>query len=205
MHMTDKYINWQQPILKHQNHLPHWQQTQSLQFITWHLGDSISVPARKKLETEKAQWLKQNPKPWSSQTEREYYEKFQGRIQQWLDAGIGSCILRKRENREILTQILWNRNNMDYSLDAFIVMPNHVHVILQIHENQQLEQIMQSLKSVSSHQINKYRKTTGQIWMEDYWDRMIRNETHHFRVRRYIQNNPIKAKLNADEYSLWMK
>ena len=203
--MDSNYINWTQPIQKHKNHLPHWQQPDCWQFVTWSLGDAISLSARQKLNFEKDIWLKTHPKPWTPEIEKDYYESFEGRVQKWLDAGIGSCLLRNRNIRLQLENNLKYGNGTQYILDAFVVMPNHVHMVLMPINDHHLADIMQGIKSSSSHQINHAHQRKGKLWMEDYWDRMIRDTTHHMRVRRYIKRNPEKAKLRPDEYSLWEK
>jgi REP element-mobilizing transposase RayT len=62
-------------------------------------------------------------------------------------------------------------------------------------EEAELEEIMQAHKSYTAHQANKMIRRKGQFWMPESHDRMIRNQEHFFNALRYIENNPVKARL----------
>jgi REP element-mobilizing transposase RayT len=56
---------------------------------------------------------------------------------------------------------------------------------------------MKDIKSFPSHEANMLLGRHGQSWMEDYFDRYVRNEKHFRSAAAYIENNPVKAKLCA--------
>ena len=74
-------------------------------------------------------------------------------------------------------------------------MPNHVHILLRPNEGVSLSTIMKSIKSVSSHKINKLLGRSGPVWQPDYFDRYIRDAEHYTKALNYIDNNPVKAGL----------
>jgi REP element-mobilizing transposase RayT len=74
-------------------------------------------------------------------------------------------------------------------------MPNHVHFLLTRFEVIELADLMQSFKSLTSHKANKLLRRKGQFWMPDYFDRYIRNAEHFAKTVRYIENNPVTARL----------
>jgi len=76
------------------NRLPHWQQGGKAYFVTFHLGDAISRVLLDRWEEEKSIWLGLHPEPWTPEVEREYHTRFSARIEQCLDDGHGSCLLR---------------------------------------------------------------------------------------------------------------
>ena len=82
-----------------------------------------------------------------------------------------------------------------YRLSSWVVMPNHVHYLVTRFEGIELAQLMQSFKSLTSHKANKMLRRKGQFWMPDYFDRYIRNAEHFAKTVRYIENNPVKARL----------
>ncbi|MFO8027067.1 MAG: transposase, partial [Opitutales bacterium] len=90
-----------------------------------------------------------------------------------------------------------------YVLDNSVIMPNHVHVLFQPMPAHRLKKILYSWKSFTAKQINLKTGGKGPLWADDYWDRLIRNEAHLEACRRYIQQNPVKAKLRRDEFSLY--
>jgi putative DNA methylase len=57
---------------------------------------------------------------------------------------------------------------------------------------------MQAHKSFTAHEANKLLDRKGSFWMAEYYDREIRNEEHFYKALRYIENNPVKAKLCAN-------
>ena len=88
-------------------------------------------------------------------------------------------------------------DDVRYTLFAWCVMPNHEHSLMTRFENTDLETIMQAHKSFTAHEANKLLQRKGSFWMAEYYDREIRNEEHFFRALRYIENNPVKARLCA--------
>jgi len=185
------FLNPFEEIRRHRHHLPHWEQGEAWQFVTWRLADSI---ARSKLDqwaAEKAAWLKFHPAPWDEATERDYHERFSRRIDEWLDAGHGSCVLREPDCACIVAGAVRHFDGQRYRLGPFVVMPNHVHVLFQPLAGWLLEGIVHS---------NKRLGRAGALWAEDYWDRMIRSAEHWRACRRYILRNP--ARLPAGTYVL---
>jgi REP element-mobilizing transposase RayT len=82
-----------------------------------------------------------------------------------------------------------------YNLAAWVIMPNHVHVILLPHVP--MKKIMQKIKGSSAHQANKILNRTGAFWAIEYYDHWIRSEDELNRVIRYVERNPIKAGLTS--------
>jgi REP element-mobilizing transposase RayT len=82
-----------------------------------------------------------------------------------------------------------------YLLSAWVVMPNHVHLITTPLPGKRLASIMQSLKSFTANEANKILKRTGTFWMPDYFDRYIRNGRHFSAAVAYVETNPVKAGL----------
>ena len=103
-------------------------------------------------------------------------------------------------------------------LDSFIVMPNHVHAIINIvgaalalpqkHAERKmgaasgapitLAIVIRALKSISSIRVNRLLSRQGQsLWQRNYYEHIIRNDRDLFQIRQYIDSNP--AKWEEDE------
>ena len=82
-----------------------------------------------------------------------------------------------------------------YHLFAWVVMPNHVHTLMARFKEYEFNDIFHSLKSYTAHEANKMLHKSGQFWMEDYFDRYMRNQEHFRKTVQYIENNPVKARL----------
>jgi putative transposase len=94
-----------------------------------------------------------------------------------------------------------------YRLDAFCIMSNHVHVVLEPLRNSQggfisLSKILHSLKGFTAHQSNKILGRRGRFWENESFDHLIRNEDGWQKIVSYILNNPVKAKL-TDDWRKW--
>ena len=79
------------------------------------------------------------------------------------------------------------------SIDTFIVMPNHTHAIIIIHEQKQhgLSEIIRNLKTYSAKQINQLRDMANiAVWQRSFHDHIIRNEYSLNLIRQYIIYNP---------------
>jgi len=108
-----------------------------------------------------------------------------------------------------IVERFWNNVPEHYpaALDVFVIMPNHVHAILFIQEDQRagrrpaLHEIVRSFKTFSAIALNKARGATGQsFWQRNYYERVIRNERELHKVREYIINNPVKWLLNRESH-----
>jgi len=84
------------------------------------------------------------------------------------------------------------------ALDQFIIMPNHLHGILQItHLGPSLRTTIGSFKSaVTRLSHKKYLPSKQELWQRGYFDHIVRSETSLLRLRQYILDNPIKWHLD---------
>ena len=82
-----------------------------------------------------------------------------------------------------------------YRLTAWVIMPNHVHLLCTPSAGHDLAEIMHSLKSYTSNEANKMLGRKGRFWQKEYFDRYLRNGRHFAKVLAYIENNPVKARL----------
>src|SRR5881394_2392275 len=79
--------------------------------------------------------------------DEQYQKRFQDDREQWLDQGHGKCVLEKADAAAIVVSALRHFDRDRYLLDAFVVMPNHVHVLVQLAKGQALADILHSWKS----------------------------------------------------------
>jgi len=170
--------------------LPHWCQRGVMYFVTFRLADSLPKERVQQLLQERETWQKLHREPLSDAERREYAELFSERVENWLDAGSGSCCLAQPGPAEAVANALRHFDGDRYVLDEWVVMPNHVHVLVTPLGNHALSDILHSWKSFTANQINKARGTSGQLWQHESYDHIVRSERqlHHF--RQYIRENP---------------
>ena len=197
------FLDPQKRIEKHKDRLPHWQQPGSTIFLTWRLADSLPTKVIEAITRRRAEWLTRHPKPWTPSVAAEYQRAFILSLEDKLDEHHGSCLLREQGNRTIVTDAFHYFDGNRYDLDSYVVMPNHVHLLLSLREDHRIEDIVGSIKSFTSKSINKRLGKSGTLWQRSYWDRLIRSEHHLKWTLRYISQNP--KNLPPNHYSLWAK
>ena len=182
--------------------LPHWEQKDAAYFVTFRLADAVPENILRRWKEELEAWRKFHPEPWNSDTKHEYEKRFQDSREHWLDQGHGECILKKSDLAEILVNALRHFDRDRYFLDAFVVMPNHVHVLFQPAKGQALADILHSWKSFSAKAINRQLGRTGRVWQDESYDRIVRDWNELVRYRDYIARNPENAKLREGEFAV---
>jgi REP element-mobilizing transposase RayT len=89
-----------------------------------------------------------------------------------------------------------NLNEMgDVEVDYFVIMPTHIHLIVILNECKlSLGEIIRRFKASSS------REAGIRLWQPNYYEHVIRNEQALFKIREYIKNNPLKEKIEFEEF-----
>ena len=119
-----------------------------------------------------------------------------------LTSGYYYFVIFKTYNRKILhffqKDCIFNAINLmdskKYELHAAVILNDHIHMI--INPIDKLSKIMHSIKSYTAHEINKKTNRKGKFWLDENYDKIIRNEKEFIEKIKYIANNPIKANLS---------
>ncbi len=183
--------------------LPHWEMDGAWYYLTFRLYGSIP---QAKFE----QWH------LIADRKRQEIIKRYGRISDRIEHAIKSDLMDKAErflDSQFLVRYLEQptaaQSFMDnlargteklYSLGPWVIMPNHVHVLLtakvvQSGNQVTLARILQHLKGASAIEINRALKCMGTLWQREYFDRIIRSPNDFRRKAIYIEDNPVKAGL----------
>jgi REP element-mobilizing transposase RayT len=86
----------------------------------------------------------------------------------------------------------------DYCLHAWVVMPNHVHLMLT--PNIEPSIALRRLKGTSAREANQLLGLTGQpFWQAESYDRLVRSHAEFERIEEYIVQNPVRAGLARSE------
>lgn len=102
----------------------------------------------------------------------------------------------------LLEEALWFFHQERYLLDAYVIMPDHVHLLIRPTQGNTLAKIMQGLKGYTAMELNKIMKRKGSFWQDENFDHLIRNGADWLDKFEYIHNNPVKAGLveNPEDY-----
>lgn len=200
--------NGDESVHRHRLNLPHWRQWSRTYFITTRLADSVPSPVMERWKEQRALWLTHHGLPPDScaddlaDTERTaFHREFTARFHELLDAGHGESLLARPQIAEILTTQLKAGHGTSYQIDAWVIMPNHIHALVEPLEKHTLGSILQRWKGASARMINQALGRTGTLWQAETFDHIVRSEAQLDHYRRYIAGNPGKAGL-TDGYVL---
>jgi REP element-mobilizing transposase RayT len=169
----------------YQRRLPHVYELGQPVFLTWRLYDSL--PPHRTFPTDALN----SGKAFAA-------------MDRLLDeACVGAFYLRQPAIADMLVEAIhYNANTLGhYVLHAFVVMPNHVHLLAT--PGVGLPNLTRSLKGITAKRANKMLSLTGNpFWQEESYDHLVRNERELENIRRYIERNPVRAGLvrEAREY-----
>ncbi len=170
--------------------LPHWHQENKVQFVTFRLADSLPQSKLAELSEFKEEWISKHPEPWDRKTEEEYNHIIRKRVDKWLDQNYGSCLLQRADLRKIVVDALLFYHGKRYWLHHFVIMPNHVHLLLSPIGEETVGKALGSVKQFTSNAINKAIGAKGSVWQREVFDRMVRDADNYEAYVAYINNNP---------------
>ena len=170
----------------HRTGLPHFEAGEVPQHICFRLADSLPQSLLREREEE----LQRLPGT-EQQNERRQ------RIEAALDQGHGACWLQRPEIATLVRGALCHFDGDRYRLHGWVIMPNHVHVLVTPLGDHSLSGVVHSWKSYTATRANKLLGRSGPFWHADYFDRFMRDEDHFVTTLEYIHGNPVKAGLCA--------
>jgi REP element-mobilizing transposase RayT len=193
------------PISTTRRNLPHWVAEKAVYWVTFRLADSLPQDKLNAWREEYAEWAKCHPQPWDDAVWAEYTERFGDRLEKWLDAGMGSCALARPDVREEVRKSLLYFDGSHWTLHAAVIMPTHVHCLIEPLGDFPLSKVMMSIKTASARRANGCLGKNGRFWQEESYDRIVRSEAQYAHFVRYIQANPVKARLREGTYWVYAR
>ena len=190
------FLGWHE-----RGYLPHCDFPDLVQFVTFRLDDSM--PASRRAE-------------WEHLLAIEDVCEKRTKLEGYLDRGVGKCHLRNPRIARLTEESLLHFRNERYELLAWCVMANHVHVLVDVWETP-LGKMVQSWKrhiaTDAEPILTERRSPTRRVsanhtnapaqraalqtlrWEREYWDTFMRDEQQERTAIRYLESNPLKAKL----------
>jgi len=165
--------------------LPHIYDTEHPVFLTWRLHDSL--PPNRVF-------------PVSTLTSGQAFAAMDRLLDEACD---GTFYLRQPEIADMVMEAIhFNANVLrHYSLHAFVVMPNHVHLLAT--PAVPLPKLTKSLKGITAKRANAILKLVGKpFWQQESYDHLVKHESEFEKIVKYIEGNPIRAGLvkKASDY-----
>ena len=169
-------------------YIPHFDLPGEIQSVTFRLYDAVPETLVKQWKRELS-WVANLP----ASDRRQVILRMM--TERYEDAGHGACWLRDDRVAALVEHALLHFDGKRYRIIAWCIMPNHVHVILEIWGEWPLAGVLHSWKSFTAHEANKVLCRTGEFWFREYHDRFIRDEEHLADAVAYVENNPVIAGL----------
>jgi putative transposase len=204
----------------YRRNLPHWRVEGATYFVTFRLADSIPESIVHRWRDEDEHWLRAHgiEPAWRQsepdrfraallsvpKDERSAHERKQARrFLVELDQCHGACLLRESAARDVAASALRFFHGQRVWLGDFVLMPNHVHLLVQPFPGVKLEEWLYSVKRYSGARLGAAKE---QVWQEESFDRVIRDTLELRRVRDYIAKNPAKLKAGTFtlEHAAWL-
>lgn len=199
------FLGWHE-----RGYLLHCDKPGLIQFVTLRLEDSMPVTKRGE---------------WEHLLDIEDSKEKRTKLEEYLDRGAGECHLRDERIARITEDTLLHFHKEQYELLSWCVMPNHIHALVHVWDTP-LSKMIQSWKSYSGRAALKLLRTERRaparletetpspdtptrrsalqaFWQREYWDTFMRDKDQERTAVRYIENNPLKAKLckSPEEWS----
>jgi putative transposase len=92
-----------------------------------------------------------------------------------------------------------------YELGDFVVMSNHVHLLVGGMARNAMQKQVESWKKWSAMRINEALGRSGRFWQDESFDHLVRSEASFEKFRKYIGENPVKAGLRRGEFVWWRR
>ena len=163
-------------------YLPHRDEPGLTQLVTFRLADSFPGELRSE---------------WEGLLSIEDNSKRRRALESYLDKGRGRCFLRQPQIAKVVEDAICRFDGSRYELLAWVIMPNHVHVLFKICSTP-MSQVLETWKKHLASKANRLLKRRGAFWQADYWDTYMRDAKHEKTARKYVEANPAKAKLVLD-------
>jgi len=166
------FLGWHE-----RGYLPHFDAPRVTQFVTFMLRDAFPVSKRREWE------------PFLREPDLSVRRR---KLEAWLDRGHGACWLGRADVAECVEETLRAGDGTSFRLQAWTVMPNHVHLVVCVWETP-LARLIHDWKGRSARDANGLLRRRGAFWEREYSDTLIGDDAHRRRAIRYTEDNPVKA------------
>lgn len=189
-------------------HLPHWEVVDGRYFITIHLRGAIPDRGQQRIReiSARLQKLIRDDDDGRLKVQRRIF----GEMEAWLDRAVSINHFRDPRVARIVEEAIEFRMGRDWRVFEYVVMPNHVHLFLELvagavpsTDDPQLKKTLHQFKRWTGHEAARILSLDGErFWQEEWFDHWSRSDEEDDRICAYIRRNPEKAGLVQD-YRDW--
>ena len=193
--------------------LPHWFQAHTATFLTLRLADSMPANVLERWKREQLDFLARAgivgvtveegeaklQEPWRTTFMNYRWRRFQI----YLQHSYGKCELQLPSVAAVIRDVLLDGHEQSYFIDRFVVMPNHIHLLAAFGTSVDMLDVCKAWMRDSAKRISSIVEIDSNFWQEEPFDHCIRSGEQLEQIRRYIANNPSKARIARSRYLYW--
>jgi putative transposase len=116
---------------------------------------------------------------------------------------MGKRVLQTERNAGLLIDVLRSLvAERKFELHDFVIMPDHVHLLIEVSNDMTIEKAMQLIKGRFSHRLSHELGYKGEVWQRGFTEEQVMNRESFEMHREYITQNPVKAGMvtSADDF-----
>jgi REP element-mobilizing transposase RayT len=169
-----------QAVGVYRRRLPHWELSGSTYFVTFRVSPAHNTLLWGRLSSLPLSGLSSLPLSGLSSLP---------------STELPSTDLPSTELAAVVEKALWFGYGERYTLDAYVVMPDHVHLLIKPMAGWSLAKMLQGIKGFTAREINSILGRKGPFWQDENFDHLVRGETDWVDKFNYIHQNPVTAGL----------
>lgn len=208
-HIAWKFLDPRSNVEVSHRRLPHWEQPGVCYFLTFRTADSLPSDVADDFRRKRHDWLMPHgiDTTWDDwhaligglpfAVQREYHRTWSREFHQLLDDCHGSCDLGEPDVAKIVLDALLYFDGVRYDLGDAVIMPNHVHFLVQFRPMFSMRKQCFSWKHYTSREINIMLNREGHFWQGETYDHIVRSVEEFAHYQRYIADNPARAGLRS--------
>ena len=109
---------------------------------------------------------------------------------------MGQRLLQSERNASLFVDVLRSLvAEHRFKLHDFVIMPDHVHILVEVYHDMTIEKAMQLIKGRFSHRLSHELGYKGEVWQRGFTEMQVMNQQAFDTHRVYIAENPVKAGL----------
>ena len=178
--------------------LPHLMRENHPHFLTFRLADALPRSVLERFKRRRTGWLRrrgivEGTSGWRSAVtalppgdQAEFERRFAMGLLGLLDRGHGSCLLGDPRAAGIVADALRHFEGVRCRLGRFVVMPNHVHLLVTPLAGFDVRGLGESWRAFSARSINRLLGRSGRLWQPEGWDHLVRSEFRLRQIEAYI-------------------
>jgi putative transposase len=108
-------------------------------------------------------------------------------------------LFQRNETADLLLSTIFAKRDADeFEVHEFVIMPNHIHLLITVEDDRSIGRAIQLIKGGFSHAIGQAGLKLKAVWQPSYYEHRVRDADEYERIRSYIRENPVRRGFVAE-------